>query len=405
MSQKKFLVIGGGAAGFFAALIAKEAYPDLNVTLLEKTAIPLAKVRVSGGGRCNVTHSCFDPRVLSQNYPRGFKELLGPFHSFQPKDTIEWFNRRGIQLKSEKDGRMFPTTDSSETIIQCFLSEAKKLGVDLQLRKKISGLSKTEEGFAIHCKDDDILTCDSLLLATGSSKQGYEWAMDFGHTIQSPVPSLFTFNVPSSALSELSGISVPDVTLRIKDLPQNQRGAILITHFGFSGPSVIKLSAWAARPLNECQYRGTLLINWLPNHSSETIYSTLRNLKQTYPHELLASKRAFDLPKKLWVALLEDLQTKKLQTISDKALRKFSEKLCCDPYQIEGKTTHKEEFVTCGGVTLSEVDFRTMESKIHPNLYFAGEVLDIDGVTGGFNFQNAWTTGYLAGMAQKTPPA
>ena len=350
MSARDLIVVGGGAAGIFAALRAKSCHPDARVLLLEKTAVLLAKVRISGGGRCNVTHSCFDPKQLVQNYPRGNKELLGPFHRFGPRDTIEWFQGRGITLKTEKDGRIFPATDSSETIIQCLLGEAKKLGVEIALRQRIQAIEKTEGGFSLHLKEEEPLHCKKLLLATGSNSQGYAWAKELGHTIQTPLPSLFTFNVPTSPLKELSGIVVQDCEIHLKGTSLRQRGPVLITHFGFSGPAVIKLSAWAAPYLFEKNYQADLIIHWMPGSSP--------------------------LPKRL---------RKKLAAMEE------------DCYRIEGKTTHKEEFVTCGGVTLKEVHFKTMESKICPGLYFAGEILDIDGVTGGFNFQNAWTTGFIAG--------
>ncbi|NGX38046.1 MAG: Ferredoxin--NADP reductase [Chlamydiae bacterium] len=351
MSNCYLIVIGGGAAGIFAALRAKKCNPDARVLLLEKTAVLLAKVRISGGGRCNVTHSCFDPKELTSHYPRGNKELLGPFHRFGPKDTIEWFQGKGITLKTEKDGRIFPATDSSETIIQCLLGEAKRLNVEIGLRQKIQTIEKTEEGFCIHLKEGESLHCKKLLLATGSSSQGYEWAKQLGHTIQKPLPSLFTFNVPTSPLKELSGISATDCELHLKGTSFRQRGPVLITHFGFSGPAVIKLSAWAAPYLFEKGYKADLIINWMPGSTP--------------------------LPKRLMKKLKQDLHA--------------------DCFRIEGKTTHREEFVTCGGVTLNEINFKTMESKICPGLYFAGEILNIDGVTGGFNFQNAWTTGFLAG--------
>lgn len=351
------LVLGAGAAGIFGAIAAKSAHPKIQVIVLEKTAVLLAKVRISGGGRCNVTHACFDPKALVQNYPRGQKELLGPFHRFQPKDTIEWFESRGVRLKTEKDGRIFPITDSSETIIACLLSEAKRLGVEIRLRQKVERVERIEGGFQV---GED--TCRHLLLATGSGKDGYTFAKHLGHTIQEPVPSLFTFNVPTSPLLGLSGIAVPDVQLTIG--PFTQRGPLLLTHFGFSGPAALKLSAFAARYLYENKYLVPLEIDWLPDIDEAEIATATKPL----------------LPKNLWRAL------------GGHSLHK-------DIYQVEGKTTHKEEFVTCGGITLKEIDFRTMQSKLCPGLFFAGEILDIDGVTGGFNFQNAWTTGFIAGTS------
>lgn len=386
-----FVVIGGGAAGIFAAIEAKRAHPKNSVILLEKSAVLLSKVRISGGGRCNVTHSCFDPMLLSKNYPRGGKELIGPFHRFQPRDTVEWFQSRGVKLKTENDGRMFPTTDSSETIIQCLLSEAKKLGVEIAMRQRIEHISKEGEVFLIQLQDHQIRT-PALLLATGSSPQGYEWAKQLGHTIQEPIPSLFTFNVPTSPLLDLNGISL-EAQLRIGTF--SQTGPLLLTHFGFSGPAAIKLSAWAARELFAKEYRVKLIVNWLPNKKLEEIYNELVQLKTISPQKNLSNENLFGLPKNLWKRFAED---KKIKDIPNKDLRALAEKLHGDSYQVEGKTTNKEEFVTCGGVTLSEVNFQTMESKICPGLYFAGEILDIDGVTGGFNFQNAWTTGFIAGL-------
>jgi len=386
------IVIGGGAAGIFAALAAKEAHPAMSVLVLEKTAVLLSKVKVSGGGRCNTTHACFDPQQLVKNYPRGEKELLGPFHRFQPRDTIEWFEARGVKLKTEADGRMFPVTDSSSTIIECLLSEARKLGVEIRLRQRVE---KIEKGFTVHLKENPPLTCSHLILASGSSAEGCAMAQSLGHTIQPPVPSLFTFNVPTSPLKELSGVSVESATVQIG--PYLQTGPLLITHFGFSGPAVLKLSAWGARFLHEKNYRMEFFINWIPKLTQEELFHALIRLKEHSPQKTLLALNPFYLPKNLWKELLSASQEKSLAHLSKKDLQELAQKLHADRYQMDGKTTHKEEFVTCGGVTLKEVDFKTMQSKICPGLYFAGEILDIDGITGGFNFQNAWTTGYIAG--------
>ncbi len=383
------IVVGGGAAGIFAAISAQAAAPEARVLLLEKSAVLLAKVRVSGGGRCNVTHNCFEPRPLTTHYPRGSKELLGPFHRFQPQDTIRWFEARGVKLKVEADGRIFPTTDCSQTIIDCLLQEAKKLGVEIRLRHRIGVLERTENCFAL-----DDLRCKKLLLATGSGADGHQWAEKLGHTIQKPVPSLFTFNVPDSPLKELSGIAVESAELSLGGL--TMRGPLLITHFGFSGPAALKLSAWGARVLHEHGYKMELSINWLPDLSVEEIVDSLAALKKRAPQKQLSSENPFGLPKNLWKTLAP---LDRLNDISLAQLRNLAQKLHADRYQVDGKTTHKEEFVTCGGVSLKEVDFKTMESKKCPGLYFAGEILDIDGVTGGFNFQNAWTTGFIAGTA------
>jgi predicted Rossmann fold flavoprotein len=382
-------VIGGGAAGIFAALAAKAASPKTPVIVLEKTAVLLSKVKVSGGGRCNVTHACFDPKILVHNYPRGEKELLGPFHRFQPRDTVEWFESRGVKLKTEPDGRMFPVTDSSSTIIDCLLNEARKLGVDIRLRQRVE---KITDRFTIHLKEGSPIACQKLILASGSSPEGFTLAESLGHTIQPPVPSLFTFNVPSSPLKELSGIAL---TAKVDILGSSYTftGPLLITHFGFSGPAILKLSAWGARFLHEKNYRVEIRIDWLPNVTTD-----LLRLKEEFPQKTLLSLNPYQLPKNLWKEFVKDLE-KPLAHLSKAQLQKLEQKLHDDHYHVDGKTTHKEEFVTCGGVTLKEVDFKTMESKLCPGLYFAGEVLAIDGITGGFNFQNAWTTGFIAGTS------
>ncbi|GAB4232495.1 MAG: NAD(P)/FAD-dependent oxidoreductase [Chlamydiales bacterium] len=376
----KIVIIGGGAAGFFAAIAAKQTYPHAEVILHERTAKVLSKVRISGGGRCNVTHACFDPRQLVKNYPRGSKELLGPFHRFQPADTIQWFLERGVELKTEEDGRMFPVTDSSQTIIDCLLKEANNVGVNIQLQSKIAL---------------DTIDADRLILATGSAKSGWDIAAKLGHTIQPPVPSLFTFNIPHFPLEALAGVSLEPVRLSLDGTKYIQEGPLLITHWGFSGPAALKLSAFGARYLSEQNYEVELCIDWLPHSTVEELLSLL--MKEN-PQKKLEATRCIPLPKRLWKFLCGD-GSQTLGCMSKAAKRQLCEKLKSDCYQVKGKTTNKEEFVTCGGVTLSEVDFRTMESKIHPGLYFCGEILDIDGVTGGFNFQNAWTTGWIAGTA------
>jgi predicted Rossmann fold flavoprotein len=381
------IVIGGGAAGFFAALAAKSK--GQSVAILEKTAVLLSKVRISGGGRCNVTHSCFDPANLVKNYPRGHKELLGPFHRFGPKDTIEWFESRGVSLKAEEDGRIFPVTNQSETIIDCLQKEANRLGVEIFLRQKIE---KIEKGFTIYAGQK--FSAKKIILATGSSQEGFAWAEKLGATIQKPVPSLFTFNVPKSPLEELSGVVIDPVHLTVGNF--SQTGPLLITHFGFSGPAALKLSAWAARFLYEKNYCVDLKVNWLPLIDSLKI---LIELKQKMPNRTLVAENPFRFPKNFWKVFLKKWADKRLNDYSFKELEAICEKIHADIYPVSGKTTNKEEFVTCGGVTLKEVNFKTMESKVCPGLFFAGEILDIDGVTGGFNFQNAWTTGFIAGIS------
>ncbi len=394
------VVIGGGAAGIFAAIAAKTASPSAKVILLEKSGVLLSKVRISGGGRCNVTHACFDPAKLCTHYPRGGKELLGAFHRFQPSDTIAWFEAHGVSLKTESDGRMFPVTDSSETIIQCLLAASQKLGVQIHLKQHIQAIEKEGMGFSIQFKESqEPLYTSHLLLATGNSAAGCAFAQHLGHTIQPPVPSLFTFNVPTSPLKELSGISVENVRIHIKGTSLVQTGPLLITHFGFSGPAVLKLSAWGARYFHEKEYRVEILLDWLPHLSEDALFAQLSQCKTSHPQKTLNAENPFKLPKNLWTCLLKENAHKRIGEISTKELRNLSHKLHADSYQVDGKTTHKEEFVTCGGVHLKEIDFKRMESKVCPGLFFAGEILDIDGVTGGFNFQNAWTTGFLAGSA------
>ena len=392
-------IIGGGAAGMFAAIRCKTEHPDAQVLLLEKTNQLLAKVRISGGGRCNVTHSCFDPAQLVKNYPRGSKELIGPFHRFQPKDTVQWFENQGVFLKTEADGRMFPVTDSSETIIQCLMNAADQAGVEIRKQQKIQSIQKINEKFLVELAEGQIIA-NQILLATGSASAGYEIAKEFGHTIVPPVPSLFTFNVPSSPLLDLAGISVPNAILTLKgtDFKFTMQGPLLLTHWGFSGPAALKLSAWAARELHATDYKATLLINWTAAPNQELLYQSLLQQKTLHPNRSLASP----LPANLFARLLQSLQidpSMAIGKISNKTLAQLAAKLYADSYCINGKTTYKQEFVTAGGIHLKDVDFKTMQSRIVPGLFFAGEILNIDGITGGFNFQNAWTTGWIAGTS------
>ena len=398
-TKKRVFVIGGGAAGIFAAAICGEKSSSLEIIVLEKTRQLLSKVRISGGGRCNVTHSQFDPKKLTGSYPRGNKELLGPFHRFQPQDTIAWFLRHGVELKTEEDGRMFPTTDHSATIINCLLAAAKDSGVQIRNEQAVRNIEKTDEGFAVHLEDQEPLHCDYVIIATGSTPIGHQLAASLGHTIVSPVPSLFTFNVPTSPMIDLAGIAVPDAELSLKHSPFKQRGPLLITHWGFSGPAALKLSAWAARDLHACNYRTELTINWLPELKKEQMWETLATAKRKKPLKSLDHENPFQLPMNLWkrqLSLSGIAAGAAMGHISDKNLKLLADQLTCAQFTVDGKTTYKQEFVTSGGVHLKEIDFKTFESKVVGNLFFAGEVLDIDGVTGGFNFQNAWTSAYLA---------
>lgn len=382
------IIIGGGAAGYYGAITAASCSTK-RVLILEKTQKVLSKVRISGGGRCNVTHGCFEPKELVKHYPRGSKELLGPFTRFQPRDTIEWFEHQGVRLKIEEDGRVFPVTDSSETIINALTESAKSAGVELQLGVHVK---KIDKGFQLE-SDNGIYKAGKLLLATGSSPQGHQFATSLGHTVTPLVPSLFTFNTPSSPLLDLAGISVDKVCVRVNDL--TMEGPILLTHWGFSGPAVLKLSAWGARELHAQNYHTKLYIDWTSGMSKEEL---LQKIKSQPPQQIVSLDHLVSLPKNLAKRLLT-LPPKRYAELSKKDIDKLIEILQMNTYEIEGKTTYKQEFVTCGGVKLSEVNFKTMESKICPGLYFAGEILDIDGVTGGFNFQNAWTTGFIAGSA------
>lgn len=402
MSSSTIAVIGGGAAGFFGSIIAAQNAPHSKVVLFEKSKHPLVKVRISGGGRCNVTHSCFDPKQLVQNYPRGYKALIGPFSRFQPLDTIEWFKAQGVDLKTEADGRMFPTTDNSETIASCLLNTAHEHGVIVHTSLGVNAITSIESGFELTLGNGETISCNRLLLACGSNPKMWELIKGLGHTIIPPVPSLFTFNVPNSPLVELAGVSVAKAHVKIKDSTFEQTGPLLITHWGFSGPAILKLSAWGARWLHEKHYKAKIAINWLPDLAPLEIKALLNDFKKQFPARLVGNEGPSMLSKNLWKKLIEKAgvpQTLRWSHLTSSLLEKIVQELSCAEFEIDGKSTYKDEFVTCGGVALDEVNFKTMQSKLHPHLYFAGEILDIDGVTGGFNFQNAWTTAYIAGIS------
>lgn len=400
MPSRQLLIIGGGAAGFFAAITAAETNPQHHVVLLEKTKHLLAKVRVSGGGRCNVTHACFDPARLAQSYPRGGAALRGPFTRFQPQDTVDWFAGRGVPLKTEADGRMFPVTDNSQTIMDCLIDSAKRAGVEIRTEVSLESAARSVSGFMFRLKNGESLRGDRLLLATGSNRQGYEWAANFGHTLVPPVPSLFTFNVDDARLAGLAGVSVAKTQLRLGNL--TQAGPTLITHWGLSGPAVLRLSAWGARILHECGYHAELKINWLPDFDESDSSKQLAAVKAEHPKRLILNNSPFPLPQRLWERLAAAAgvaASQRWAALSKQQATQLVAELLRGSYQISGKGVFKEEFVTCGGVNLDEVNFKTMESRLCPGLFFAGEILDIDGVTGGFNFQSAWTTAWLAGQA------
>lgn len=402
----KIVIIGGGAAGFFGAIACAEVNPQAQVILLEASRQPLAKVRISGGGRCNVTHACFEPAGLVQNYPRGGKALQGAFTRFQAKDTVTWFALHQVPLKTEADGRMFPITDNSETVVNCLMNAAKAAGVEIWTQATVLSVKRLPNNqFEIILKSGEIIKCDRLLLATGSNPVGYKIAQEFGHQIEPPVPSLFTFNISDPHLRALAGISVNPVRLRLSVAGKSQleqTGPLLITHWGLSGPAVLKLSAWGARLLHESRYQATLLINWLPELQQEQVRQKILAVKTEWPNKAIALHRGVDLPHRLWQYLIARVGITiedRWAGISNKTLNRLVQELTQGEHLIAGKGVFKEEFVTCGGINLKEVNFKTMESKLVPGLYFAGEILDIDGITGGFNFQSAWTTAYLAGNA------
>ncbi len=405
MSGERIAIAGGGAAGFFAAIACAEAEPRNEVRIYERGSQFLTKVRISGGGRCNVTHAALDPRTFSTRYPRGERALIGALNRFSPEDTVDWFQRRGVRLKVEQDGRMFPVTDSSGTVIDCLMYEAKAAGVQLVLRNGIGQAQKREgSGFELTLSDGSSAACDRLLLATGGSRTptGAEIARSLGHAIEPAVPSLFSLHIASEWLRRLPGVSLADVELSAAGRKLRERGPILLTHNGVSGPVVLRLSAWGARALAEVDYKFALRINWLPQFSMAEVAAELQAQRATHPKRQIANSPITPLPARLWEQLVEAAAIPP-DTVWTTLTREHATALLAlltrTELPVDGKSLNKDEFVTCGGVSLREVNFKTMESQIVPHLYFAGELLDIDGITGGFNFQAAWTTGWIAGRA------
>jgi predicted Rossmann fold flavoprotein len=396
-------IAGGGAAGFFAAIAAAEASADNEVSLFERSPHFLSKVRISGGGRCNVTHGLFDARMFTTRYPRGERELIAPFHRFSAQDTVRWFESRGVRLKQEPDGRMFPVTNSSETIIDCLIAQAKRAGVRLYTRKGVeTARSRPNGGFDLKMSESSSFACDRLLLATGGARSavGAEIAHSLGHTIEPAVPSLFSLNVSATWLRSLPGISVPDVQVSVGKL--RERGPLLITHNGVSGPAILRLSAWGARTLHAMNYRFPLHVNWLPDMDENALRAELVLRRETQPKRRIISSPLSHLPARLWEQLVGNAGISPATiwtTLPRTGIAALIRQLRATELEISGKTMNKDEFVTCGGVRLREINFKTMESQVTPHLYFAGELLDIDGITGGFNFQAAWTTGWIAGNA------
>jgi len=399
--MKKVMIIGGGAAGFFTAINAKEMNPELDITILEKGKEVLQKVKISGGGRCNVTHACFEPKELVQFYPRGEKELLGPFHQFMTGDTFEWFENNGIPLKIEKDNRVFPESNSSQTIIDCFLNKTKRLGISVLKNHGVTTIQKQANSWLVITKEKQFV-CDALVMAAGSSKKVWELSKALRHSIISPVPSLFTFNIKDTRIKDLLGISVPNASVQLEDTNLEASGPLLITHWGMSGPAILKLSAFGARVLAEKNYEYQVQVNWLsrPTHK---IVNVLLNLKKKHSKKQVIVRSPFEeIPKRLWerFVLATTIKTSfNWADVSHEQIDVLANQLTKSIFTAKGKSTFKEEFVTAGGVDLREINFKNFESKLQNNLFFVGEVLNIDAVTGGFNFQNAWTGGWLCAKA------
>lgn len=390
------LIVGGGAAGFFTAINIVEKNPSLKVAILERGSEVLNKVRISGGGRCNVTHACFEPNELVKFYPRGEKELRGPFHQFCSGDTVEWFEKHGVELKIEADGRMFPISNSSQTIIDCFMDATKKIGISVLTNQSVQSIFKKDSHWKVETQSETYLS-EKLILATGSNPKIWEMLQNFGHAIVSPVPSLFTFNIKDPRIAALPGVSA-QVSVKVNSTKLESSGPLLITHWGMSGPAILKLSAWGARILHDKNYQFSISINWLNDIDSDDAEIILKELKLEHAKKAVSKKSPFELTNRLWESLVTasgiDTDTK-WADLSKNQLQKLSHQLTNGLFQVNGKSTFKEEFVTAGGIDLKEINFKTMESKLHENLYFAGEVVNIDAVTGGYNFQNAWTSGFI----------
>ncbi|HAO46484.1 MAG TPA: aminoacetone oxidase family FAD-binding enzyme, partial [Chitinophagaceae bacterium] len=404
MKKKRLVVIGGGAGGFFCAVNAARLNPLLEVTILEKTGKLLGKVRISGGGRCNVTHACFSIADMVKKYPRGASFLKKAFHHFFTTDTIQWFSERGVELKTEPDGRMFPVTDSSGTIVDCLVREANKYGVDIRMNQEVEGIIKQGDHWSVMLKGNRSVESDYICIASGGYPKAtqYNWLIQPGHHIEEPVPSLFTFNMPGNNITSLMGVTVENARVKIAGSKLSEEGPLLITHWGMSGPVILKLSAWGARELAATGWHFKILVNWLPAFNENSLRESFQKLRFEKASQKITNRNPFELPNRLWEFLLqqsgvkEDLRWADLPAAIQNRLIK---NLCTAEFEVKGKTTFKEEFVTAGGIELADIDFNTMQSKKYPGLFFAGEIINVDGVTGGFNFQNAWTTGWIAAKA------
>lgn len=404
MIKKRLVVVGGGAAGFFCAVNAARLYPSLEVMIVEKSSHLLSKVRISGGGRCNVTHACFSIAEMIKKYPRGAGFLKKAFHHFFTTDTIAWFKERGVEIKTESDGRMFPMSNSSQTIIDCLMQEANRYGVTILMNREVKEITIKDSGFQLLFSNSTILETDFLCIASGGYPKSsqFEWLQKIGHSIESPVPSLFTFNMPGNPINALMGITAEKVQVKIMGSKLVEEGPMLITHWGMSGPAILKLSAWGARELAAKNWQFGIVINWLPAYNEQTLKDKFQQVRFDIAAQKISNRNPFLLPQRLWEYLLQQSGVNENIRWADlpaKEQNKLIKNICAQEFSVNGKTTFKEEFVTSGGISLEEVDHASMQSKILPNLFFAGEVLNVDGVTGGFNFQNAWTTGWIAAKA------
>lgn len=400
----RLVVIGGGAAGFFCAVNAARMAPLLSVSMVERSGKLLSKVRVSGGGRCNLTHACFDIAEMSRRYPRGSNFVRKAFHQFFTSDTIQWFESRGVKIKQEADGRMFPVTDSSESVIDCLIREANRYKVDIRLNRDVKHLKHVANTWQIEYSNGDHEEADFVCIAAGGQPKVsmFEWIRETGHSVEDPVPSLFTFNLPGNDITELMGLSVQDVTVKISGSKLVERGPILITHWGLSGPVILRLSAWGARELAELQYHFSAVVNWLPDYHEQSFREFLISCRTEWSGQLVHSKNTIGLPTRLWKYFLlkaSIAETQRWQDLPNNKINLLVRLICAFEIHIRGKTTFKEEFVTAGGVVLSEINVQQMESKKQSGLFFAGEILNVDGITGGYNFQHAWTSGYIAALA------
>lgn len=398
--SKKLVVIGGGAAGFFCAVNAARLRPGLEVVLLERSSKLLSKVKVSGGGRCNVTHDCNSIADMIKMYPRGAAFLKKAFHHFFTTDTVSWFETRAVKLKTETDGRMFPVTDQSQTIIDCLLNEASKYRVNIQMNVTVESINKNGNSWQIHAANK-IIEADYICIAAGGFSKAlqFNWITNTGHSIENPVPSLFTFNIPGNGITDLMGISLENVSVKIAGTKLQDNGPLLITHWGLSGPAILKLSAWGAKELSNKNYAFNIVVNWLPAFNETTLKIKFQEIRFNQASQKIINRNPFGLPSRLWEYFLTNCDVKEGIRWADlpaKEQNKLIKILCAQEFSVKGKTTFKEEFVTAGGIRLNEIDVNSMESKILPGLFFAGEIIDVDGVTGGYNFQNAWTTGWIA---------